>query len=382
MPKAQRRRAADDADLRGLTIPPELAKRLRCPRCTSPLRFVSDPSDGRAARCRNAVEPHEYPVIDGVPMLLDPEQSVFDRPVGGQVAEDLLQSEGSAQSSQRAGLETCPTVGLVEDGLGPARVPVATEGDSDTATPLSFAERLKRRLPSLGTNRQAARNYRRFAELLLSTPARPKVLVLGGARLGAGLEAIIDIASIEFVESDVYLGPRTTLVCDAHWIPFEDASFDGVIAQAVIEHVADPQACAAEIHRVLKPRGLVYADTPFMQQVHAGAYDFTRFTHLGQRRLFRKFDEVSSGPTCGPGMALAWAYQYFLLSFVRGPRARAAAIAFARLTAFWLKWFDRRLLERPGAFDAASAYYFMGTKSERVLTDRELITQYRGLQTS
>ena len=43
--------------------------------------------------------------------------------------------------------------------------------------------------------------------------------------------------------------------------------------------------------------------------------------------MFRKFDEVSSGPTCGPGMALAWAYQYFLLSFVRGPRARAAAIA-------------------------------------------------------
>ena len=321
-------------------------------------------------------------MIDGIPILLDPEQSVFDRPVGGQVAEDLLQSEGPAQSSQRAGLETCPTVGLVEDGLGPARVPVATEGDSDTAPPLSFAERLKRRLPSLGTNRQAARNYRRFAELLLSTPARPKVLVLGGARLGAGLEAIIDIASIEFVESDVYLGPRTSLVCDAHWVPFEDASFDGVIAQAVIEHVADPAACAAEIHRVLKPRGLVYADTPFMQQVHAGAYDFTRFTHLGQRRLFRKFDEVSSGPTCGPGMALAWAYQYFLLSFVRGPRARAAAIAFARLTAFWLKWFDRRLLDRPGAFDAASAYYFLGMKSDRVLSDRELITQYRGLQTS
>ena len=246
--------------------------------------------------------------------------------------------------------------------------------------PLSFSERLKRRLPSLGTNRDAKRNYRRFAELLLSTPARPKVLVLGGAGLGAGLEAIIDIASIEFVESDVYLGPRTSLVCDAHWIPFEDGTFDGVIAQAVIEHVADPQACAAEIHRVLKPRGLVYADTPFMQQVHAGAYDFTRFTHLGQRRLFRKFDEVSSGPTCGPGMALAWAYQYFLLSFVRGPRARAAAIAFARLTAFWLKWFDRRLLASPGAFDAASAYYFMGTKSDRVLSDRELITQYRGLQ--
>ena len=268
MPKAQRSRSADDADLRGLTIPPELAKQLRCPQCTSPLRFLSGSSGGRAARCRNAVEPHEYPVIDGVPVLLDPEQSVFDQPVAGRA---------------------------------------------------SLADPVKTRLPSLGANREAERNYRRFADLLLSTPARPKVLVLGGARLGAGLEAIIDIASIEFVESDVYLGPRTSLVSDAHWVPFDDASFDGVIAQAVIEHVADPHACAAEIHRVLKPRGLVYADTPFMQQLHAGAYDFTRFTHLGQRRLFRKFDEVSSGPTCGPGMALAWALSVFLVEL----RARA-----------------------------------------------------------
>ena len=292
MPKAQRRRTADDADLHGLTIPPELAKRLRCPRCASPLRFVSDASAGRAACCRNTVEPHEYPVIDGIPILLDPEQSVFDRPAGGR-------AETAGEARAAGGLpHGCPTEP-------------------------SLADRVKARLPSLGTNRQAARNYLRCADLLLSTPARPKVLVLGGARLGAGLKAIVDIASIEFVESDVYLGPRTSLVCDAHWIPFEDGSFDGVIAQAVIEHVADPAACAAEIHRVLKPRGLIYADTPFMQQVHAGAHDFTRFTHLGQRRLFRKFDEVSSGPTCGPGMALAWAYQYFLLSFVRGPRARA-----------------------------------------------------------
>ena len=66
---------------------------------------------------------------------------------------------------------------------------------------------------------------------------------------------------------------------------------------------------------MLKGRGVVYAETPFMQQVHMGPYDFTRFTHSGHRRLFRRFEEVESGAVCGPGMALAWAYQYFLLSF-------------------------------------------------------------------
>ena len=65
----------------------------------------------------------------------------------------------------------------------------------------------------------------------------------------------------------------------------------------------------------------MYAETPFMQQVCVARFDFTRFTHLGHRRLFRWFDEVRSGPVCGPGMALAWSYQYFLLSFFERPRA-------------------------------------------------------------
>ena len=135
---------------------------------------------------------------------------------------------------------------------------------------------------------------------------------------------------------------------DAHDIPFEEATFDGVIVQAVLEHVADPHRCVEQIHRVLKTGGVVYADTPFMQQVHAGGHDFTRFTHVGQRRLFRKFEEVSSGASCGPAMALAWAYQYFLLSFVRSKTARRAAIAFARVTGFWLKYLDHYLIRRAG----------------------------------
>ena len=55
---------------------------------------------------------------------------------------------------------------------------------------------------------------------------------------------------------------------------------------------------------VYKDDGLVYADTPFMQQVHMGRYDFTRFTYLGHRRLFRKFEEIDSGAVSGPAMAL------------------------------------------------------------------------------
>jgi ubiquinone/menaquinone biosynthesis C-methylase UbiE len=115
-----------------------------------------------------------------------------------------------------------------------------------------------------------------------------------------------------------------------HDLPFADNSFDGVVVQAVLEHVVDRRA-AWRRHRVLKGRGVVYAETPFMQQVHMGPYDFTRFTHSGHRRLFRWFRGGRAAP-CGPGMALAWAYQHFLLSFAT--RGLSAVAALASLTAF------------------------------------------------
>jgi len=57
--------------------------------------------------------------------------------------------------------------------------------------------------------------------------------------------------------------------------------FDAVWIQAVLEHVLDPVRVVAEIHRVLRPGGLVYSEIPFMQEVHEGAYDFTRFRLSG-----------------------------------------------------------------------------------------------------
>jgi hypothetical protein len=71
---------------------------------------------------------------------------------------------------------------------------------------------------------------------------------------------------------------------------------------------------------VLKDGGIVYAETPFMQQVHGSAYDFTRFTWLGHRRLFRKFKEIKSGTCGGPGMALIWSWRYFLRTFSINPK--------------------------------------------------------------
>ena len=134
-----------------------------------------------------------------------------------------------------------------------------------------------------------------------------------------------------------------------HDLPFHDGSVDCVIAQAVLEHVLDPYAVVDEMYRVLGDRGLVYSDTPFMVQVHGREFDFTRFTFLGHRRLFRQFSLVASGVTCGPGMALAWTLRYFLLSFFESQRLRALVSGFSRCAFFWLKYFDYFLIHRSKA---------------------------------
>ncbi len=196
---------------------------------------------------------------------------------------------------------------------------------------------------------------------------------------GAGDKRYPDLSNIRYVYTDVILGEGADHVCDLHDLPFADATFDAVIAVAVLEHVADPYRCVAEIARVLKPGGYVYSVTPFMQQVHMGRYDFTRFTFLGHRRLFRHFTEIKAGMALGPAGALAWSFEYFVLSFFRDRRARKYARAAAKLATVPLKYLDRVLANREGSLDAAGGVYFFGTKAEKPISDRDLLRFYRGL---
>jgi SAM-dependent methyltransferase/uncharacterized protein YbaR (Trm112 family) len=313
-------------------LPADLEARLVCPRCKCRLEV------GRSeCRCTHPGCGVCYPVRRRVPVLFNEATSLFS----------------------------------ISGVLAGADKPF-------TQAPGTLRRAVSALMPGLSENYRSDRNYRLFAAEVCQASATPRVLVLGSRVLGSGMDVLSQYPAIEIIESDVELGPRPTVLFDAHDIPFEDASFDGVIAQAVLEHVADPQRCVAEITRVLKPRGVVYAETPFMQQVHEGAYDFTRFTHLGHRRLFREFSEVDSGIACGPGMALAWSWQYFLMSFAASPATRTLAKAVARLTAFPLKYCDRLLTNRPAAYDAASGFYFIGRRGTQRLTDRQLIALYRG----
>ena len=202
---------------------------LRCPATGAPL--VCEGSDWLQTHDGE----HRYPIIDGVPILIADSRSVFS-------IDMYIRNQSHPRAS--------PTL----------------------------LRRLRTRMvPPTGRNCAADRNLARFAALLQQeTNRHSRVLVIGGGNLGEGVSQLVGLSGMELVETDVYLGPRTTIVCDGHDLPFADCSFDAVVCQAVLEHVIDPYRVVSEIERVLKPSGLVYSEIPFIQQVHEGAYDFTR----------------------------------------------------------------------------------------------------------
>lgn len=230
-------------------------------------------------------------------------------------------------------------------------------------------------LPGLTYNHRQRQRFAEFEQALAGDGEPKRVLVVGAGNGGSPLHDPLIVC----VLTDVIDDDSVDVVCDAHDLPFPDGSFDGVMAIAVLEHVADPVRVAAEMHRVLGDGGLVYSEIPFLQRVHAGAWDFTRFTMLGHRRLFRMFDTITLEPVAGPASSLAWAIDGFLLAAIG--RNRPLWLVTNRLTRLffcWLPLLDRFLLRTPGAADAACGTVFVGRRRLEPVADELILGEYRG----
>ena len=229
----------------------------------------------------------------------------------------------------------------------------------------------------VGESKITKRNCQAFigrVKALAKGKGKAKVLVIGAGLRGDGTEALWADEAIIKHGIDIYASPSVDAVADAHYLPLPDEAYDGVWIQAVLEHVVEPARVVAEIHRVLRPRGVVYAETPFMQQVHSGAYDFTRFTVLGHRYLFRHFALLDMGGNRGAEMALAWALRYFVWAVTRSRKLFMLAGGFAVLLRPFAILVSKRSL-----YDSPSGVYFLGSKSDKVeVTHKQLIKLYQG----
>jgi len=222
-------------------------------------------------------------------------------------------------------------------------------------------------------NRLAGRTAEQFARMLKEKVKRPRVLMVGAGGKGIGTDVFYHDPDIQVIGFDIYASPLTHFIADAHQIPIESESVDGVWIQYILEHVLDPWRVVGEIRRVLRTEGLVYAETPFLQQVHEGAYDFVRFTHSGHRWLFRDFSEIKSGIAMGLGVQLLWTLEHNVRGIFRS-RAMGQAV---KLSLFWLRLIEKIIPIRYG-IDNASSFYFFGTKTDKPLMPKDIVRYYRG----
>jgi SAM-dependent methyltransferase len=102
-------------------------------------------------------------------------------------------------------------------------------------------------------------------------------------------------------------------------LPFVDASFDAVISIAVLEHVKDPFACAAEIARVLKPGGELICCVPFLQPYHGYPHHYYNMTHQGLRNLFERSVDVERVEVYDSVLPI-WSLHWMVRSWAAGLR--------------------------------------------------------------
>ena len=295
---------------------PRWTEHLRCPCCGASVMLRAD-----LVLCQNEAciySNRGFPLIEGQPVLIDFVDSVFQR-------------------------------SNYERGNG-------------SVFPRTLSHRgLRSRLHLLvdGSNPVAAKNCELFLSKLKERKRDPFILVIGGGVIGLGADKLYTDPDVSLIGTDVYASSCTNLLADAHKLPFANDTFDGVWIQAVLEHVLDPATVVGQLHRVLKPGGLVYAETPFMQQVHEGAYDFTRFTQSGHRWLFRRFNEISAGPITGPATVLLWSIRYLLRALGAGEKFSQAV----PLMLCWIRFLDR-FCDRRGSADGAGGVFFLGSRSD------------------
>jgi SAM-dependent methyltransferase len=308
-----------------------IADSLVCPMCGAALVLRSD----RTSLCPAPVCPSGgsyYPQVDGKPVLVDFANSVLEREV-------TLATAGASVITRHGGFMT----GLFRliTGVNPITPRYATEI-------LAACQ-------------------------LLAEPEgrRPRVLIVGGGTIGDGADALYEAQHVDLISMDIYASPFVTMVADGHALPLAEASVDGVWIQAVLEHVLDPAQVVAEIVRVLRPAGVVFADTPFLWPVHEKAWDFTRWTASGHRWLFRRFAVIAAGRSSGPGTVSLLALRYLASSLFRSTKMGQLLT----LPFIWLRLLDRLCDDRKG-LDAAGGLFFYGRKTSASVPLKAIIPFY------
>ncbi len=119
-------------------------------------------------------------------------------------------------------------------------------------------------------------------------PGRGMALDLGGKN--GQMRQPLEMLGYEYVNLDIrsLMGGEPSVVGSAHQIPFQNETFDLVIAKDSLEHFEHPKEVTKEVRRILKPGATFVVWVPFMHPAHGD--DLYRYSPLALRGLLKDFE--------------------------------------------------------------------------------------------
>lgn len=133
---------------------------------------------------------------------------------------------------------------------------------------------------------------RRDERRLVHGKAWGKVLEIGAR--GLALKSFVRFDDYKIL--DIENKPGIDYVQDIHDTSLKPASFDTIFAFEVLEHLYHPHLAVNNMHKLLKPGGILIGSTRFIYPYHGLPHDYFRFSEFGLRHLFKDFKTVTIYP--------------------------------------------------------------------------------------
>lgn len=109
----------------------------------------------------------------------------------------------------------------------------------------------------------------------------------------AGQEDFADLRPLfpgkEYIGADMQQGIGVDTLLNLHAINLPTESVGTVLCVDTLEHVEYPHKALEEIHRILKPGGLVFIASVMLWPIHNYPYDYWRFTPAAFQSLLKPF---------------------------------------------------------------------------------------------
>lgn len=109
-----------------------------------------------------------------------------------------------------------------------------------------------------------------------------------GGKPYEALFRVDEYVGLEIDTPENRLKNKANFFYDGDTFPFPEQTFDAVLCNQVLEHVFNPEKFLAEIHRVLKPGGIMLLTVPFVWDEHQQPWDYARYSSFGLKSLLEK----------------------------------------------------------------------------------------------